>query len=298
MNQTTKVIVGNAAGAFSSILKYFSWLEIEDHNPVSVYFHWQNKTNYRGNTLLNYSLARYNENIIINNIFDRFFSLDQKNCDLHKQTFDFNTMYAECYPKNMNFKYPSSLKHDGQGLHISQYKEDISDTRFAFNKQWKKFKLSESLQKKYIQEKFEFNARTLCVMLRCSAHYYGFFDMDSILKDIEFSMEKNQCDKIYVMTQVNPFLQKIINRFGINRCIVPERLRNETDSDWNGGHENIAMTDADFIRETEECIIDVLNASNCNHIIGGASNMLLGALCFNPEVNFTIFNAVSDRNGA
>lgn len=297
MNQINKVIVGNAAGAFSSILKYFSWLEIEKCNDISVYFHWQNKTKYDGNAVLSYPLQRYNENIIENNIFQEIFSFNEKNCDFYKKNFGHDTVYAECYPANFNFKFPPSLKYEGKGAYIAQYREDISSTRLAFNDQWKKFNFSERLQKKYALEKIESNKKILCVMLRCSAHYFGLFNMDSIISDIKSTMEKEECEQLYVMTQVNPFLNKIVDYFGNHICIIPNRTRNETDSDWNGG-KNIPMTDVEFLKETEESIIDVLNASNCTHIIGGASNMLLGALCFNPKINFTIFNAVSDRNGA
>jgi hypothetical protein len=297
MNQSAKIIVGNAAGAFSSILKYFSWLEIEKHNDISVYFHWQNKTKYSGNTLLNYSLQRYNENLIQNNIFQEIFSFNEKNCELYKKNFSDNAIYAECYPENFKFNVPSSLKYNGQGMHVAQYKEDNTNIRLAFNEQWKKFNLSKKLEEKYTLEKIPANKKTLCVMLRCSAHYFGVFNIDSIINDIESTMEKEECEQLFVMTQVNPFLNKIVDHFGKHNCIIPDRIRNETDSDWSGG-KNIPMTDLEFLKETEDCIIDVLNASNCTHIIGGASNMFLGALCFNPKVKFTIFNTISDRNGA
>jgi hypothetical protein len=293
------IIVGNAAGAFSSILKYISWMEIEEHNNCSVYFHFENKTINSGNCFINYSYQKYHKNMINVNIFDQFFKYEEKNCSLHSSAFNQNDIYVECYPYmvNLNLMHSKTLRYNGQGMSIDQYKNDISDIRQAFNKHWSKFKLSDRLEEKYRSQKYVEEKKTLCVMLRCSAHYNGTFNFESIIHDIKQSMDKNYCEKLYILTQIDPFLQLIIKYFGKEKCYYPERERNTTDSDWSGG-KNIYMPDKKFISETEESIIDVLNASNCSHIISGASNMFLGALCFNPNIKYSIYNTLHDRNGA
>ena len=92
-------------------------------------------------------------------------------------------------------------------------------------------------------------------------------------------------------------ISKLKDIFG-EKCLYFENRHrvNDYDTDWAGGR-NVRMSDAELIKETQDCIIDVLAASRCNFLMGGASNMMLGALSFNKDLHFKIFNVLSNKIG-
>jgi hypothetical protein len=57
------------------------------------------------------------------------------------------------------------------------------------------------------------------------------------------------------------------------------------------------MSNEEYIKEVEECLIDVFLASKTSHILSGASNMFLGALTINPEITFDVFEFLKSNNG-
>jgi hypothetical protein len=58
------------------------------------------------------------------------------------------------------------------------------------------------------------------------------------------------------------------------------------------------MSNEEYFQEVEECLIDVLLASQTSHVMSGASNMFLGTLVINPEITFDLFESLKQFNGA
>jgi hypothetical protein len=137
--------------------------------------------------------------------------------------------------------------------------------------------------------------KVLTVMLRCSKHYVDYqLELKNVINDLKLHMD--QYDNILILTQIDDFLQMFVEIFG-DYCIFPNRERHSGDVDWKGGR-GIIMSNEEYLKEIEECIIDVVMASQTNHIISGASNMFLGALCINPDISFSIFDSLKGVNGA
>jgi hypothetical protein len=299
------LMIGSSAGTFSTILRFLSWMLVEDisNNNVSLGFHWPNKTDFEANSFFKYdgTYRNWYFNQVPQHLLERhnyindIFTIEQKKLD-----FDF---YVEdhVYTFRDSIKvYPDILtKHDGAGFDISQYfkEESLSQLRKLYSEQWKKLGLSDYIQNK-INKELEIikGKKVLTVMIRYSGHYLDHeLSIDEILNEVESKIE--DYDNILVITQINNFLNSFVQRFG-TLCIFPERLRFNEHRDWKGNDGMKILSNEEYLREIEDCIIDVVLASETNHIISGASNMFLGALCINPNISFSIFNSLKDINGA
>lgn len=296
------LIIGSAAGTFSTILKYLAWMSIADipENQIFLQFHWANKTDFNGNTF--YGYGRIKKDYVIqdllnrNNIINEFFNFRNTNT-----FFDFEE-YVECYPNNCSDlikRYPDHIfKYDGGGCNISQYSdlEVLQLIREKYNFYLKKINLSERIRSKVEEEsKILKEKKVLTAMIRCSAHYPGSNILsDDILKTI--SKKLDHCDNVLLLTQVQEIFDIFTQTFG-DRCIFPDRERISGNIDWKGGRGE-CMSDEEYLKEVENCLIDVYMASQTSHIISGASNMFLGALCINPKITFSIFDNLKTFNGA
>ena len=49
------------------------------------------------------------------------------------------------------------------------------------------------------------------------------------------------------------------------------------------------MSDEEYSKEYEDCILDVLLSSKSDMILGASSNMFLACLCMNPSLPFDIY---------
>jgi|LakMenE01Jun11ns_1017448.scaffolds.fasta_scaffold9951013_6 hypothetical protein len=297
------LIISNAAGTFSTILKYISWMCVQEKNrdTINLFFDFRNKTKVSGNTLLNYGTSDLN---LINfsqtseNIFDMFFNI--KNVGLYP----YNSKYVEQYPyeiKNIIKNYPEHLiKYEGRGCDVKQYFDDseIKKIRSEFNKQWERLDLSPNLKKRInveVDPFFRNNHRILCAMIRYSDHYVGDFSYEKIFEEIDDKMKN--FDKLLLITQLLPVVEILKEKYGNNLIYFENRHRvNDYKTDWDGGR-NISMSDESFIRETEDCIIDVIAASKSHFVLGGASNMFLGALSINKDLNYKIFDVLINNIG-
>lgn len=296
------LIIGNCAGTFSTVLKYLSWMVIEDipENQLSLQYHWANKTDFDGNTYYRlYKVKR--EQVydcflerpnLINLLFD---------CDKIELSSDFEE-YVECYPHlslDLIKRCPEFLiKYKGGGWDVNQYSDDktLSFIRKIYNHYWKNLKLSNYLSSKLDQEsKILTGEKILTVMIRYSGHY---LESDVLLNNLieEVKSKVKDYDKILLLTQVQEVFDIFIQTFG-DLCIFPERERISGDIDWKGGR-GVCMSDEEYVKEVEECIIDVFLASKTSHIMSGASNMFLGALTLNPQITFDLFESLKIFNGA
>jgi hypothetical protein len=295
------LIISNAAGAFSTILRYFSWMSVKEinKNSVNVFFDFQNKTDFRGNTYLNYSRASFSSvGRKRENLINHFF------INLQSDNFPQNSIFIEQYPFEVTSvieNYPQHLlSYEGRGCNIEQYfnKNELEKVREKFNSHWNNLILSDELNKRI---EFEFKSifsqksNILCAMVRYSDHYVGEFSYDEIIEQIKLEMVN--FDKLLIITQINPLIYKLKDIFG-EKCLYFEDRHRVDDyhTDWAGGR-NVTMSDLELIKETQDCIIDVLAASKCDFLMGGASNMMLGALSFNKTLDFKIFNVLSNKIG-
>jgi hypothetical protein len=101
-------------------------------------------------------------------------------------------------------------------------------------------------------------------------------------------------DAILILTKVGPCLERFQREFG-EKLIYPNRERTEIDADWKGGDHSIQMSDIEYAKEFEEALLDVILASKSAFLIGGTSNMTLGALVFNPNLAFKSFTRANGK---
>lgn len=296
------LIISNAAGTFSSILKYLAWMSVQDENKetINVYFDFQNKTHNSGNSLLNYGSKKYSEitPIINQNIFNVFFKNEIV------ENYPENSIFVEKYPyemKDLILNYPNYLlKYEGRGCDILQYFDslELNKIRKNLNNQWKKINLSENLLDRLkieTENLFNKNEKILCVMVRYSDHYVGDFSYQDIISEIK--LEMINYDKLLIISQITPLINNLKDIFK-ERCLYFENRHrvDNYDTDWHGGR-GIRMSDKDFIKETEDCMIDVIAASKCSIVLGGASNMMLGSLLINPDIDYKIFKVLHNKIG-
>lgn len=295
------LIISNAAGTFSTILRYFSWMSIKEinENSVNVFFDFQNKTDFMGNTYLSYGSSSFSSvKTKRENLISYFFS------NLPSDNFPHDSMFIEQYPfevRHVIENYPQHLSlYEGRGCNIEQYfnQTELEKIREKFNHNWNKLTLSNELNSRIELELgpiFSEKNNILCAMVRYSDHYVGEFSYDGIIEQIKSEMIN--FDKLLIITQINPLISKLKDIFGEKCLYFEDRHRVDNyDTDWAGGR-NVRMSDAELIKETQDCIIDVLAASKCNFLIGGASNMMLGALSMNKTLNFKIFDVLSNKIG-
>lgn len=290
------IIIGNCAGTFSTILKYLAWMVIEDipENDISLQYHWANKTDFDGNTYYKYGNSKkenvYEPFLYRPNIMSHLFDFNQKPFGENYEE------YVEDYPHNSLYlikKCPEFLiKYKGGD--INQYFDNdfLHIIRNTYNYYWKNLKLSSNLSNRLDQELKILNDRKiLTVMIRCSAHYLKTqLLLNSIIEEVKNKVK--DYDKILLLTQVQEVFDAFTQTFG-DLCVFPERERISGDIDWKGGR-GICMPDEEYVKEVEDCLIDVFLASKTSHIMSGASNMVLGALSINPEVSFNIFDSLKD----
>jgi hypothetical protein len=300
------LIIGSSAGTFSTILRFLSWMLVEDisDNDISLYLHWPNKTDFEGNGYCKYGdfyrniqydqmpvalLERYNH---ANDIF----CFNNKDLNLGFDLYSEDHVYTI---KNLIKTYPDILtRHDGAGWNIKQYfdTQTLSDIRNLYHNMWKKLKISKYMEDE-IDRQFEIiqDKKVLTLMIRYSAHYIGCQDdyLNEIVKEVNGKID--DYDNIFLLTQVQEVFDLFMNTYG-DKCITPDRRR--TTTDWKGNDGLKIMSESEYRREIEECIIDVVLASRTSYIMSGASNMLLGALSINPNISFKIFDCFECTNGA
>lgn len=296
------LIVGSCSGTFSTVLKYLAWMVIEDipENQISLQYHWANKTDFDGNTYYNYKNSK-KENVydpflhrpnIIGHLFDFKLESFRENYEEYVEDYPYNSLY-------LIKRCPEFLiKYKGGGWDVNQYSDDktLSFIRKIYNHYWKNLKLSNYLSSKLNQEsKILTGEKILTVMIRYSGHY---LESDVLLNNLieEVKSKAKDYDKILLLTQVQEVFDIFVDTFG-DLCIFPERERISGDIDWKGGR-GVCMSDEEYVKEVEECIIDVFLASKTSHIMSGASNMFLGALTLNPQITFDLFESLKIFNGA
>jgi hypothetical protein len=301
------LIITNSSGLFSTLLGFFFWVYLFENNnfDIDLNFHTRNKS---GPNEKKYYFAEivesnlfpkkllFEENIFLNIFKENKFLVKDHNLD------DF--LFTHLYPsdiKEFDEYVPECLKvYRGRGFYSDQYenKEIIDQIRKCYYQGWKVFELTDELKKISIEEEKLISSNTLCVMLRTSLHYDGYgHNSEKILESAVWQVSSviDDYDKVLITTQVQPFYNRFKQVFG-NKCVSPERpKRLSSDMDWIGVSDS--MSDDDYIEELKYCLLDVILSSKCNHIIGSSSNMFLGALSMNPNIDYSLITDLSNFNG-
>ena len=301
------LIVTNQSGLFSTLLGFFFWIHVVENNQtdVNLRFHTKNKSGpnerkyYFGELVDSDSYPRNlleGENVFLN-IFKPNQYLNKEDCP---KDFSFTHLYPSDIEEMDDYISEPLRKYRGRGFYKNQYleKDVLQVIRDSFNQGWNKFSLTDELSKTFAEESKMVGENTLCVMIRTSLHYDGYGHntqriIDSVIADVKNKLENYE--NVLLTTQVQPFVDEFKNVFG-NRCIVPERpKRLPKDMDWIGVSQS--MSDSDYIEEIKYCLLDVLLSSQCKHIIGSSSNMFLGALSMNPNIDFSLVSDLINFDG-
>ena len=297
-----KVIASNCAGTFSGFLSQLSWMHhLEYEKSLEVLLHSSNKTRYQGNSLSNYTSLK-SENPLSRdemqkpNMLMEIFSPNQY-LNYHIPN-DF--IYVENYPvefSNLLTRYEiDQIPYHGRGGSTGLYAdpEMILKARTKLGLQFSKFQLKPEIVKEIIDEASCLeNKNTLGIMLRYSNHYIqqSRFKKVKVLKSAISAIEENidYYDQLMVFTIVEPFLRRIVKRFGSKRVVFPNRERLKIDTDWGGSENTVEMSDSEYAVEYKNAFIDVYLASKTQKLLGGSSNMFLAALSLNPDLPFELF---------
>lgn len=311
------IVVGNCCGTFSGILNYFSWMSLEDisENNFKIYLHSCNKTQDMNNGITTvqkpYIISReFDKSLLSKNILTKFFNVGENISEDYPENFVFVEHYPHLYRKSIA-SYPEYLfKYDGKGGMIHSYvdTEHLEVIRSTFSKQWNKLSFTKEFSKLIEEEEKLINGKkVLSIMLRTVYHYVNpkngnvFSDNPEIFVNYAVEAVKKRMDDydvVLVTTQNQPYIDAFEKEFH-DRCLYTERPRFDDFNDWRGvGSDWYAISDDEYETEVRNCLLDVILTSKTNHILGGGSNMFLGALSMNSEVSFDLIEGISDFWGA
>lgn len=288
------LVLGNFAGVFSNLCKFLTWsLTLNDEDILLFYYTNKNEHN---DTIRVLPFQNYGGEIP--RIF--FYKYFEYPSGCSAETFLERDKFEMAYPLIPKESLPSYLQQYENGF--------IFCTPTLFFDPF--FPLIRSLYHKQIQKRLQFTPlmnsfiqpelqrlqslqsqgkKILAVFLRSTTHF-GNYNVDGVFHEIkEISQDY---DYILPITQIGPFLQRAIQEFG-DKCILLPRRYTSHDIDWI----SLKMSDKEYEEEFRNVIADVYLASQCDCIMGGSSNMFLGALFFNPTVPYKVFQELKGKDG-
>lgn len=286
------LVLGNFAGVFSNIIKLLSW-SIQAKDSDIILFYYANKSNnddWRIMPFQNY------EQDLHRIFFYKYFQIPQE-CSL--QTFLQAHKFEMGYPAIPFEELPSFLQPYKNGF-ISCSAKLFSDPNLPKIREFYHILMKKRLQftpfmEDYMKEDLTIikelqqqGKRILAVFIRCTLHFVS-YDVDKVFEEIK-SVAKDY-DYILPITQIGPFFNYAKTLFG-DKCISFPRHYLAQNMDWTR-----PMSDVEFEDEFRSAIRDVYLASQCDFVLGGSSNMFLGALFWNPIVPYKIFDELVNKNG-
>jgi hypothetical protein len=193
-----------------------------------------------------------------------------------------------------NFKYTNSSK-------IFSH-PNFNNIRKEFNKAWNLINLKDIVTQG-LEEYSEVDSSILGVAVRPPLHYTyddGVLLLSKISPQQYYEDISNQIvekfksenfKKIFVASDIQYFIDLMIQKVGEENLIYTkyDRIKHIND-DWFSKNLPVEIEYGLILKDT-------LLLSRCGHIMGGSSNIFLGTLYINPELNFTIFNVIKDAYG-
>jgi hypothetical protein len=286
------LVLGNFAGVFSNLCKLLNWSLLLDKSDT-ILFYYANK--FKDNQDPTVPPFENYEADLSRIFFYKYF--DYPNGCNHT-SFLQKTRFELTYPKiekealpTCLQAYPNAYIYTNPKVYFDPnfpeirklYAKHLSE-RLQFTPYMKSFFEDELAMIQMIQAE---GKTVLAVMIRSTVHYPEGCNIQSILNEID-ELQVNY-DFILPLTQVKPFYNTLLEKYG-RKCICLSRNRVDQDQDWW-----FNTTDDPFEDEFRMAIADVYLASQCDCIVSGASNMLLGALFFHATVPFKIYKELETK---
>jgi hypothetical protein len=288
------VVLGNFAGVFSNVCKFLTWSLVLKESDT-ILFYYTNKgaqndsiralpfQNYEDDTkrIFFYKYFEYPPNCSLETFFKRD-TFEMGYPIIPKESLP---LYLQHYENGFIFCSPSVYTDPSFPFIRNLYNSHI-EKRLHFTPSMKAFLQPELNTLQSIQSQ---GKKILAVFLRSTCHFTS-YNINAVFQEIEEVLENY--DYILTITQVRPFLDRILQQFG-DKCIRLPRNYLSDDVDWTTQN----FTDKEFEEEFRNAIADVYLASQCDFIMGGASNMFMGALFFNPNVPYKVFKELKEKTG-
>jgi hypothetical protein len=280
---------GNRTGGFfSKLLVVLDWIHNSIYTKESVYIDWTCLDPKKNNV---WELF-FNQPNMVEGFPEKITKLFHYRFYHHQHIYDkLEDIMGE---DEFKFKYTNSSK-------IFSH-PNFNNIRKEFNKAWKFIELKDTI-KKGLEEYSEVGSSTLGVAVRPPLHYTynegGLLShrvspqqyYEDISKQIIEKYKLGNFKKIFIACDIQYFIDLMIQKVGDKNLIYTKYNRiTHINDDWMS--KNLPV-------ESEYNLIlrDSLLLSKCGHIMGGSSNIFLGVLYINPNLNFTIFNVIKDSYG-
>lgn len=279
-------------GFFSKFLIVLDWVHNSIYQKEKVFVDWS----CRGNLDYNLWETLFEQPLLNEDITERNITL-----------FHYRFYHQEHIYKKINEIIPIFKNYNGKFWNnpIIFNDTDFQNVRNEFNKAWKKIKIKSHVinDVNYYLEKF--GKKTLGVTVRIPLHYtyekpegnaisktispHTYYDL--IYEEIKNEFENGNYDKIFIACDVEYFINLMINKFGKEKLVFTEYDRVKgLDNDWV--EKKLSLKDEYFL-----ILRDALLLTECNLILGGSSNIFIGSLFMNNNVNFKIFKLLKDVYG-
>jgi hypothetical protein len=286
------LVLGNFAGVFSNLMKLIGW-SLTVNEEDSILFYYTNKGENDSPRVLPFQDYAKDINRIF---FYRYFEFPA-NCSL--DSFLQTNRMEMGFPEIEKNALPECLQAYPNGFiscSANVYKDPLfPQIRNVYHEHLTKrlpfTPLMTSFLQNYLDVIRAFQAsgkRILAVFLRWTPHF-GSFDSDNVFQELK-QIAPNY-DYILPITQLYSFYEETLKLFG-EKCISFPRAYLKDNVDWCR-----PMSDDEYEDEFRCAIRDVYLASQCDFLLGGPSNLFLGALIWNPSVPFKVFDELSSKNG-
>lgn len=297
------LILINIAGFFSNFFKVLNWELLNNNNNIIVPYFISRSIKYISVDYNNYTDTTIYENS--ENIWEKmFYPIREYNkIDL----LDKNNIFTYTYPSNCQNMYPYPLNNIRNGYIFCEYAiynhPLLPQIRQLYHECYNKFKWTPYL-KNHIENNIKLipnPKKTVAVFLRCTVHYSGIKEyLKNTIDELKVIMQNY--DKLFLVTMIKEVVKELTDVFGDKIILLQDKNMVETlNHDWGGVFVDNKYTPLeidDYAKECVQCFTDVYLASTCDYILGGSSNMFLGALIINPTVKFKILDVFNNVNGS
>lgn len=286
------LVLGNFAGVFSNLIKLLCW-SIKCKEEDQILFYYTNKPDNNDWRILPFQEYQHDLNKIF---FYKYFEYPE-GCSV--ETFMKVNQFEMGFPEIESSALPSFLQsyknafipcsaklfQDPQFPDIREYYSAHISKRLRFTPLMKNY-MDEDLS--VIRDYQAHGKRILAVFIRWTNHF-GSYSIDSLFEEIQTTAK--DYDYVLPITQIGPFFLKAQSLFG-EKCLTFNRRYLADNVDWCR-----AMSDEEYEEEFRSAIKDVYLASQCDFVLGGSSNLFLGALLWNPTVPYKVFDELQHKNG-